>query len=313
LGKILSQSLFDAANGQLFAVGADGTVTTVSGSATATLPIQDVATLAAIGSFLVAGRDDGSIGLLSASGTLLAVEPTGFTDEPSALEVLQNGNNLTVFATQRGGDLPIIVSFVLPVVPELPTAAAIAEATSLGPATLAANTGPGGTDLLLVATLLIGGRVDSVSVNNTATSLELAELDVYASGSPYDTETITLVITALPIVTNPAQAPSETMDWLGFSSGAMEALRKRMERQQRTESIRTIFQVIEGMMQRLHGFLQTSAVTSDAPPELVPVAPPVDATAGEILESHGALVTTLVVGCMGVFLIVEPRRARDSR
>src|SRR5207253_2982027 len=117
------------------------------------------------------------IGLLGADGTLLANEQTEFTDVPSALQVLRDGNRLDVFATQQGSDVPIIVSFVIPVVTELPPVPPVVEATKVP-----------GPELVLVATLLTGELVDNVPSSPSPTMTTVPGAEVFAVFRPYVTD-----------------------------------------------------------------------------------------------------------------------------
>ena len=109
LGAPIVQSLVD--NGQLFVVGGDGSVSVLAGDGFSTILNQGVVALGDFDGGLVAAFDNGNVGLLSATGALLASQPTGFLDDTSALEVLQHGSDLEVFATERGSHVPILLSF----------------------------------------------------------------------------------------------------------------------------------------------------------------------------------------------------------
>ena len=157
------QSLFDTTSGQLFVVGANGSLSVLTGDAFTSLPVQGVAALGAVGAFLAAGFEDGSVGLLESNGTELASASSGFADEPSALQVLKNGGSLDVFLTEKGDDVPLIVSFALnpeaPVIVSSPFIPIITEVHATAP--VAQGSSVPGNELVLVAVLVSGGLVDA--------------------------------------------------------------------------------------------------------------------------------------------------------
>ena len=101
--------IVDSVNGQFF-LGVDGSVSSRTDLGFTTIISAGVTALAAFDSYLVAGFADGDVGLFEIDGTLLDRQDTGFTDKPSALEVLARGNQADVFLTYRGIDIPVIVS-----------------------------------------------------------------------------------------------------------------------------------------------------------------------------------------------------------
>ncbi len=217
LGQTIVQSLIGP-GGQLFVVGGDGSVSVLSGDSFVTIVDQGVTTLGAFGADLVAGMTDGGVALFADNGTLLESANTGILD---ALAVLQAGNNsLDVFATQRGNDVPIIVTFAIPLVTELPPSAAVAHAGQLP-----------GTELLLVATLLSGGLVETPASNVTTTvtapevfgallPLQLAQAD------PLSVDDIQPFAygTRLSDEAQPA-----SWRWQIFPAGVSEALQQRLQ------------------------------------------------------------------------------------
>src|SRR5205085_7213637 len=92
LGTPIVQSSFNPSTGQLFVVGSDGRLSVLSEAGFTSL-LGGVAVVDPFGSGLAVGFTDGSVGLLAGDGTLLAQEPTGFTDQPSALPVVGNGDD----------------------------------------------------------------------------------------------------------------------------------------------------------------------------------------------------------------------------
>ena len=143
-------------NGQFFVVGADGSVSVLGENGFATVIPNGVATLDEVGSFLVAGFDNGTIGVLSTKGALLESQSTGFADEPSALAVLQNDTGLDVYVTQTGSNVPIFESFPIPILTQLPASAVGQSAQQL----VAQGTGLAGADLIYVAFLVPGAVAD---------------------------------------------------------------------------------------------------------------------------------------------------------
>ena len=233
------QSLFDTTSGQLFVVGADGSVSVLTGDAFTPLPVQGVVTLGAVGAFLAAGFEDGGVGLLESNGTELASVSSGFADEPSALEVLKNGGALDVFLTEKGNDVPLIVSFALnPEAPEAPVIVSspfipiITEVHATAP--VAQGSSVAGNELVLVAVLVSGGLVDAPA---TATGVVAPGEEVLrAVHLPRAARTSggrgrqcrrrrsqrSRRGRALPV--EGAEAPA----WEAYPLGAAEALRKRL-------------------------------------------------------------------------------------
>jgi hypothetical protein len=73
LGQTIVQSLVDSTTGQLFALTGNGSISVLTDNRVTAIVGQDVSALAEFGSLLVAGFKNGSVGLLSADGALLAV------------------------------------------------------------------------------------------------------------------------------------------------------------------------------------------------------------------------------------------------
>jgi hypothetical protein len=246
LGSAIVQSLFDASTAQLFVVAADGDVSVLNGDSFAAAPLQQVAVLDAFGSFLVAGCSDGNVGLFLASGVPLTSQATGFSDEPSALQILEQGNTLDVFVTQRGSDVPLVMSFAIPLVTELPAAGLVGEAIQLPEA-----------ELVLVATVVPAGLADRVPDNIPGSPFE---------GNP-SPEVFLVFLPSLPgriaLSEDAIGAPgahesgwhSETLDWTNFPVGANQALQQRLQRQQEFERWQEVLEAVNQLLEQLPGVI----------------------------------------------------------
>jgi hypothetical protein len=263
LNSTVVQALSDPTTGQLFVVGGDGGVSVLT--AAGFQPFfkgKDVTALAAIDDFLVAGFTDGSLGLLSASGALLASEPTGFNDSPSALEALQNGD---VFVTLQGNDVPVIVSLELPVplVTGLPAYATVSEGTTV----------PGFSSFFLVATLLPGRFAESTSVQITAES----QINGMAG---IEDDTDPLLFTAVVALDAPDHA-----DMLGTN----EALRERLEQQRMHERIEEVMDIFMELINQARELLDVwpAVPARDMPPPAEPRSKPPERDSREMTSSPG--------------------------
>jgi hypothetical protein len=251
LGSAVVQSLFDPNTAQLFVVADDGRVSVLEGDSFASLPLQHVAVLDAIGSFLVAGFSNGNVGLLLENGAPIATQPTGFTDQPSALQILENANTLDVFATQRGSDVPIVMSFAIPLVTELPAAGLVGEPVQLA-----------GAELVLVATLVPATLVPATLVDHLPGSI----IGNIPEGIP-GPEIFVVFLPSLSSGNAPneefigaASTPefgwrSETSPWIGFPLGADEALQQRLQRQQAYERWQDFLEIFRELLSQMQGAL----------------------------------------------------------
>jgi hypothetical protein len=270
VGSPIVQGLLNAATGQFDVVRADGGISTLTGDSFTPLftPTagNGVTALDEAGPLRVAGFEDGSVGVLSANGTLLASQPTGFSDQPSALEVLQNGRDLEVFVTERGKEVPVIVSFAfIPVVTELPMAAAVAQGTSLP-----------GADLVLVATLLSGGLVERLPANTTQ-ALPGEEVFVLflpppqiqgaeAVGDRGEGRRVEEVAgEAAPVAGEPIEVPG----WKRLTLGVTEALQGRCQRQQMDDRLEDIQQALQEFFDQFKDLL-TPPTAEPGGPEAAP-------------------------------------------
>jgi hypothetical protein len=280
LGKPIVRSSFDPSTGQLFVVGGDGSLSVLDGNRFTPLLGSGVAAVDEFGSLLVAGFSDGSVGLLSADGTLLARDPTGFTDQPSALLVLENGDVLDIYVTERGGSAPLIVSFpFIAVVTELPPSPPEVQGTGLP-----------GTELLLVATLL-SGDLTEVGPANQAEPVPGAEVfALFLPPGPVEGAT-----SAMGPVAGTEGGPGargandngeseirppepDVPGWERYPLGVSEALRQRGERRLAAESLEDLPEVFPGVLDRLPQWLTPppaapTAPAEQRPPEAAPRAP----------------------------------------
>ena len=268
------QSLFDTTSGQLFVVGANGSLSVLTGDAFTSLPVQGVATLGAVGGFLAAGFADGSVGLLESNGTELASVPSGFTDEPSALEVLKNGGSVDVFLTEKGNDVPLIVSFALnaeaPIIVSSPFIPVVTEVHATAP--VAQGSSVAGNELVLVAVLVSGGLVDAPT---TATGVVAAPAEeVFAlfispgqSGAAAGAVAnvgggeVKEIVAARALPADGAEVPA----WEAYPLGAAEALCKRLERRQIDAVIEQLWEEFNEGVNPFNGFFEMPAAFPDLP------------------------------------------------
>jgi hypothetical protein len=177
------------------------------------------------------------------SGALEPNSPaSGFVDQPSALQVLNQGNNLDVYLTYRGAQLPINIV-------EVSASAAVAQGTNL----------PGG-DLVLVATLLSGRLMEPVTATRT--------------GAVPGEQAFALFVppTALPgrglveIVGEVGGAPvlgpqPQAAGWESFPLGAGQALRQRLQRQQAGDQLESLWDGFTGVLDQFRRwFISTTSL-----------------------------------------------------
>jgi len=216
-------------------VRGDGGISSFNGSAFVSVfnPTDGrVTALSDLDGLLVAGFDDGSVGVLADTrGGLveLARQATGFEDQPSALEALRAGDELEVYVSTRGQDTPVILSFgLIPLLTDVPTAGSAAQGTSLL-----------GADFVLVATLQTGGLVEGLSSDatvfvSTAEGLALFlprptnfSADIANSGGADNDENVpgesVLLVADVGVPVDTSAAPP----WKVYRIGAAEALRRQ--------------------------------------------------------------------------------------
>jgi hypothetical protein len=273
LGAPIVQALFNAATEQLFEVSDTGSVSILTGSGFQSLVSQGVATLGAVGPFLVAGFEDGSVGLLSSNGTTLARLPSGFKDQPSALEALQNGQGVDVYVSEAGTATATIVSFAfIPIVTEPPASVAVAQGTSLP-----------GSNYLLVAILLSSGPVEQRPgpITESAPGAEVFALFLPPSprptgltstgngadsGEPEEAEVVTV-------------AGSDVPAWQRFPLGVSEALRRDLQGRQFYDRLENVLDGFKEVLDRFKELVQPPPAPPVPEQPAVPVPPTADAPA----------------------------------
>jgi hypothetical protein len=226
LGQSIVGSI-ESSTGGLYVVGTDGSLNMLSGNRFTTIISQGVATLDTVetseGQLLVAGLDNHDVEVLSATGTVLALQASDATAELSALQAMPAGAGLDVFLTQTGSEVPLVVSFPFIQTAELPP-----------PATGAVGTTVSGAELVLVATLFTGGLLEGSAAGAAEavpgdsvfalfvppTSSGLANRDNHVGAEGDDR-----IVIAAPA---PAESPNGPA-WQELPLGVTEALRKRMK------------------------------------------------------------------------------------
>ncbi len=246
-GVPLSRALVNPTTGQFVVLGEDGSLHVQEGAGFVTLIGAGVTAVADFGTLLAVGLENGSVSLLAADGTVLASQPTGFTDQPSALAILQNGSDLDVYATLQGRDAPIIVSFAfIPIVTQVSPAPAVALGTNLP-----------GADLVLVATLLSGGLAEPVvePVAEVVPPVEVFAVFLPPAPAPAEVVGDAVVEVAAP---GPGR-PAELAGWESFPLGVAEALGQRLQRQQAAQRFEEILDMFEAIWDRVRGSFPTPA------------------------------------------------------
>jgi hypothetical protein len=156
LGATITDEVFDPTTGREFVVS-NGQLFAFDGTTFAAIATPGFVTALGIANgLLVAGFADHTVGVLTEEGTLLErSEP--FADQPSALQALEDGDHIDVYLTVDGSQVPVFVSLLVPVLTELPTSPAVAQATAIA-----------GGELVLVATLLTGDLVEGTQQDAVA-------------------------------------------------------------------------------------------------------------------------------------------------
>lgn len=164
LGQSIISTVFNGA-GQGFLIRGDGGISFFSGGLFVSIlaggPGIDVTALALGDGLLVAALADGTVDLLTTSGSEVARAFTGFTDIPSAIDLLQGAHGLDglqVYLTQQGSVLPLILtgSEFIPVLTNVAMTSAGVQATGIT-----------ASDLILVATLITGNLVEKSVLSET--------------------------------------------------------------------------------------------------------------------------------------------------
>ncbi len=176
VGSIIDQVAFDPSTGEEFLVLQDGELISSRGTV---LVSSAVAAVSADNGFLAVGLDSGTVEVLAETGGL-AGSQSEFDQQPSALQALQEANRIDVFATYQGQDVPVVYSFAIPVLTELPATAVAIELSSLDESSAA-----------LIAVVVKGSLVEQLIITlpepipgaeSFALFLPLAQL--YPTGTP---------------------------------------------------------------------------------------------------------------------------------
>ncbi len=249
LGLPILHAAFDSSTGNEFLVLQDGQLIAPSG---AVLVAADVAAVSATDNYLIVGLADGEVEVMTESGAGVDMERPDFIDQPSALQALLSGNQIDVYATYQDQQAPVLFSFAVPVITELPSTSAMAQASSLAD-----------TNLILTAVLLQGDLVERVEAESIpgeetftqfarSTSPPLLLQNAAVNDNPAGEAPL------LPDAELPVEAPLQS-----FRLGVEEALRQWLRDQQRTPRI-------DGMLEALQGMLPAPPESPDQPPPNAP-------------------------------------------
>ncbi len=181
LGATIEQAAFDASTGNEFLVLAGGDLVSFNGIRFAPIA-SDVAAVTAADGIVAAGLDDGSVEVMPEVGGTALVQSADFTDQPSALEALQNGQEIDVYASYQDREVPVFYSFTFPVVTDLPTAVTVAEALPLSGAAGDEAASLSQPNLLVVNVLLRGGLSGQAAGQTLTSSAEEAFLAFVVQG-----------------------------------------------------------------------------------------------------------------------------------
>jgi hypothetical protein len=287
LGATIAQAAFDPSTGQEFVVRGDGGLDILTGTTFTPLPEVGVSTLAVTAGLLVAGFGDGSVGLLTESGALLAEAGTGFEDQPTALQALQQGNSLEAFLIFPGTDTPALVSFPIALA-EVPHGPAVSEATTLPQ-----------SDLILVSLLTVGGLVERPEAGNAgaapaaeALGLFLPPLQARAAaadnGNAAGDEAPPVDLWHGEIEPKPAD-----IRWQSFQLGLDERWQEQKRRQQAADSLTDMLDTFKGVLFQIRDLFPPPAAFPDLgrpqvdPPAILPPANPPPGEAPEVPQQEG--------------------------
>jgi hypothetical protein len=275
-GSPIFSSVVDPRTGQVFVLGGGGVISLLNGNSLTPIFGGDVTAVGDFDGILVAGLRDGSIDLLSAAGKVLAHDETGFTDQISALDVLQNGSNLDVFVTQTGNDVPAIVSFPIPIVSMILSGPGGGVIVLRNPPT---GVGTSLTDLplVLVATLLPGGLSEPDETTTTIPIEQVAQLllpTVLNGGAGEGLEAG---------ATERVETKWDLVGWESYSLGATEALNQRLLREQASENLDDLLDAVTDVFYELRNLFNHPAPRKTSKAEQLPEAIP---SAVPLADSH---------------------------
>jgi hypothetical protein len=305
-GGAIVHSVFDARTGRLFVLGLDGSINVLNGNGLTPIFGGGVSALGDFNGVLVAGLEDGSIALLSPAGELLARAETGFADQISALDVLQNGRDLDVFVTQTGHDMPVIVSFHdVPVIPIATPPTVLQDI----PVVLQPPTGEGTSlpdlPLVLIATLLPGGLAEPHLATTTATApIEEGFGLVFPPALPQVRVLSGGIEEVLEAVVEGASGKKwDLAGWESYSLGATEALYQRLQHHQIRANLEDILEVLTNVLHQLRGLVNPTALPKATKAELLLEATPLKS---EVFDDDPDLVPDLSERLIALGALSEP-------
>jgi hypothetical protein len=307
VGTTILQAVFENGTGNEFLILQGGILATSAGSV---LIDGGVTSVSAASGVLVAGMDTGDFEVVNEESGAVTVEETG--DEPSALEVLRNGDQVDVYATFQDRDVPVFYSFAVPVLTDLPESSSVAQATGLEQ-----------SDFLLVAILLEGSLLEQLTlsvpesapgeetfvlflspsqVQNRAGAALGDEADetagvlvspVVASQQEQETWSVVSALGMLSTQADPWQVAwslqglpqAETEQPSVFHLAGEEALLHYRLGRKLAQQFRELFEAVEAGVSKIKDWLPVEPAASDAqvpaqPGERRGVSPPVPPTSG---------------------------------
>jgi hypothetical protein len=250
VGSPIMQSAFDPSTSATFVVLQDGSLRTLDG---ADLIASGVDALSATDGILIAGLTDGEVEVMTETGAEAEMQRPDFIDQPSALEALLAGNQIDVYATYQGQEAPVLFSFAVPVITQLPGTSTQALPSSLAD-----------TNLLVTAVLLQGNLVERAEAESLpgdetftlfarATAPSLLFQDTVIDNGLAESSPV-----LPPDAESPAEAPLQS-----FRMGVEEALRQWLSDQRPAPRF-------EGMLEALGRIL---AALPPSPGQPLPQSP----------------------------------------
>jgi hypothetical protein len=254
LGSTIVQAAFDPSTGAEFVVLQDGSLRSLGGADVIATGVEAVS---ATDGILIAGLTNGAVEVMTEGGADVQMQAPGFRDQPSALQALLSGNQIDVYASYQGQDAPVLFSFAVPVITQLPGTSAVALASGLSD-----------TNLILAALLLQGNLVERVEVAAVesapaaetfgafaqATATRTAPAPLFQDAVVIENRLVEGPLVMLPDAEVPVEAPFHS-----FGIGVEEALRQWLRDQRPTPRI-------EGMLEGLERMLAALPESLDQPP-----------------------------------------------
>jgi hypothetical protein len=258
LGVPILHAGFDVGTGNQFLVVQGGELIAADG---AVLVATGVETVSATDGVLIVGLTDGAVEVMTETGANPEMQAPDFIDQPSALQALLNGNQIDVYATYQGQQAPVLFSFAVPALTELPTTSTVALASSLAD-----------TNLILTAVLLQGNLVERVEVESAPAEEAFAQLArstvgplLFSDAAVNDTPPAE----APQVVPGDADLPVEA-PLRSFRMGVEEALRQWLRDQRPGPRIDAMLEALQGMLPALPKTLEPPPVDARSPAEQGP-------------------------------------------